>query len=272
MKIFSAPARLLLGVAILVAGTYSAHAGISGTNADHVTVTVKTKQGGEWITARKEKTDTHGVLTLKGALPGKYKFIIDRDDVQSGQTLALKIKLLDENGRQANDERLDVNVYVYAGATKILAAATRSDKDGWLDLVGVTSGTTYELDVKDHATLRGKHGKPRIKMKAKIDGSNWFTAAYKRTKGGVLKVEDVLPGKYKFSYKRKDVANANMPFTLKARFRNADGKRVRKATVKIYAYPFGIKTFVGKMKTDSKGWLTIPGVMPHMKYKVTIKD
>lgn len=256
----------------LLSGLPAAHASVSGTNADDVKVTVETKQGGEWFKAREVRADDDGVLELENALPGKYKFTLDEDDVESGQTLGLKIRVLDEQGREFDDERADVDVYVYVGDTKVFVATYETDKDGWLDLSGITSGTTYELDVKDEAELSSKDDKPRIKMKASIDGSDWFYASYKRIKNGWLEVEDVLPGKYKFKYKSKDVADINMPFNLRATFRDEDGDDVKNAKVKIYAYPFGTKMMIAEMRTDKDGELEIPGAMPNMKYRIKVSD
>lgn len=258
---------------MFLTNTHAVQASVSGTNADKVKVSAKTKQGGEWIDAREDKTDRNGVLEFENVLPGKYKFTIDANDIQAGQTLGLELRLLDEHGRKIDDERADVDVYVYIADTKVFVARYQTDKDGWLDLAGITSDTVYELDVKDKMHIGSKDNQPRIKMKAKINGSDWFLAAYKRiSKDGWLEVEDVLPGSYKFKYKSKDVADVNQPFNLKARLRNKDGDDVKYAKVKLYAYPFGIKTFVAELKTDRKGWIQLPGVVPNMKYKIKVKD
>ncbi len=257
---------------VVLLSTQNVHASVAGTNADKVKVSVETKQGGTWIEAREDKTDRNGVLEFENVLPGKYKFTIDKDDLERGQTLGLELRLLDKDGRAIKNERADVDVYIYGGKTKIFIARYQTDKDGWLDLAGITSGTVYEIDVREEMRIKSKDNQPRIKMKAKINGSDWFKVAYKRIKNGWLEVEDVLPGSYKFKYKSKDVTDINQPFNLKARVRNSSGDNVKNAKVKLYAYPFGEKTFVAEIKTDKKGWIQLPGVVPNMKYKIRVKD
>ncbi len=263
-------ALLSVMCALTAAGT--AHAGISGTNAKHVDVTVKTKQGGTWFTARATTTDQDGVVTLKNALPGKYRFFIDSDDRRDSQTLALQVRLLDERGRRFTD-RADVAVSVYTeDGTEVVVGTYRTDRHGWLDLVGITHGTTYKLDVKDTAHLKKKKNKPRVRVKAKIDDSKWFPAVYKRLRtDGTLRVRDVLPGSYKFSYKRGD-AQEDQPFTLHMRLRTEDGKTAKRKKVTVYAYPFGIKRKIGTFKTTRTGDLVLPGVRTGMKYKIRVKD
>ncbi len=273
MRIFKPLSIALSLVLTFLVSSTIAMASVSGTNTAKVDVTVKTQQGGKWIDARKDTTTSKGVLRFKNVLPGKYKFTIDKDDVTTGQTLGLKLRLLDRYGRAIKGKRANVDVSIYISGTKIPIATYRTDKHGWIDLVGITNNTIYGIDVTDNAHLGRKAQRPRIKMKAKIDSSKWFYAAYKRIdKNGWLRVQDVLPGKYKFKYKRGDVANINQPFNLKARFRNADGNIAKHAKVKIYAYPFGIKTYVGTFKTNRKGWLMLPGVMPNVKYKINVRD
>ncbi len=260
-------------VMLFTASGTVAMASVSGTNAAKVDVTVKTKQGGTWITARKDTTDKKGLLSFKNVLPGKYKFIIDKDDVAVGQTLAVKLRLLDHYGRAIKNKRATVNISVYIGDMELPVATYHTHKNGWLNLTGITSGTTYKIDVADDMHIGKKTNRPRVKVKAKIDGSNWFPVAYKRINAnGWLTVKDVLPGFYKFKYKRTDVGNVNQPFNLVMRVRNADGDHVKYAKVKIYAYPFGVKTYIGTFKTDRKGYIRLPGVMPNMKYKIKVRD
>lgn len=251
-----------------------ASAGVSGTNAGDVKVKIHVKQGGEWFKAKTMHTDSNGVLELKNAIPGWYKMVIDDDDVEPSQTLAAKIRMLDREGKRVK-EKVDVDAYVDIGGTKTFVTTYETDKSGWVELSGITSGTKYYFDIKekDGVSLSKKDGRPRIKVKAKIDGSDWFRAAYKRTdQAKVLELENVLSGKYKFSYKNGDASLAD-PFTLKIRVRDEDGKKIRKPTdVDLFAYINKVRVPVGTLKTDSKGWLIIPGVMTKMKYKIEVDD
>jgi len=242
---------------------------VSGTNAADVRLTIEARQGGEWFDARRTNADDDGVVSLEDALPGKYRFDIDDDDLAADQSLGLSVRLLDEDGIELDDES-EVEIYVYIGDQKVFAGTTETDDDGDLDLEGILHGVVYEIDVKDDGDLSAKDS-TRVKMYAKIDDSDWFKASTKRLAGDVLKVENVLPGKYRFKYKSKDVATAPQAFTLRARLRDDEGRKIKEKTkVKLYAYPYGVKTFVAEVKTDKKGWITVPGVQTHMKYKVKV--
>jgi len=123
--------------------------------------------------------------------------------------------------------------------------------------------------------MSNKHGaKPRIKVYEQIDGSDWFRALYDRLNlDGVFEVENVISAKYKFKY-AKDDRTALTPFILKMRVRDEDGYKIKEETkVQLYAYPDGKnRVMVGEMMTDAKGWVTVPGVLTQMKFKVKVVD
>lgn len=252
---------------------------VSGTNIDEKYVEVYAKQGGEWFAARKVKTDNDSSLRLKDVLPGKYIFKLDDDDKKSGQTLGLELKMKDEDGKNIK-EKTKVDAYIYIGDTKVFINTFKTDKNGYLDLEGITPDITYELDVRGDGEVKKKDDLARIKVKTKIDDSDWFRSSYDRLDpdptgltNGILEMKNVLPGKYKFKLKSGDPYNIRKPFTVKARLRKDSGKKIKKPTrVNIYAYPYGIKTKVAEVTTDAKGWITLPGAQPGMKYRLKVKD
>ncbi len=262
----------ILAVAFVVAGLPGA-VSAAGVNADKVTVTVKAKQGGEWITARKQKTDKNGVLDLRNVLPGKYTFNVKSDDQVAGQSLGLDLRLLDDDGRKIK-EKVDVAMYYYVGDAKLSAGTFRTNKKGELSLAGIVNGITYDLDVLDTVKLKKKSDKPRVRTSVKIGKSDWFRGSYARlNSSGVLKLDDALSGKYKFKYKKGDVASLAQPFTLQLKVRHDNGKKVKKPTkVKLYVYKYGMRMHVATLKTDKKGNVTIPGVQHGVKYKIKVSD
>ncbi|MDH4330731.1 MAG: hypothetical protein OEV93_04230, partial [Candidatus Moranbacteria bacterium] len=120
--------------------------------------------------------------------------------------------------------------------------------------------------------VKSKDDKYRVKVSAKIDDSGWFKSFYARTDTSkVLKIKDVLPGKYKFKYKSKDATPAEA-FTLKMQLRDDEAEAIdEETTVEIYAFVGKMKVPVGTVKTDDEGWVTLPGVMTEMKYEVKVK-
>ena len=258
-------------VGLFVALPFYAFA-LSGTNANGVKVKIYAELGDDWFRASTKHTDSHGVLELKDAVPGWYRMEVDDDDVEAGQTLAARIRMRDKDGARIKD-KTDVEAYMDIGGTKTLVATYETDKSGWIEMSGVTSGSEYYLDVDEDFSVSKKDGKPRIKVKAKVDDSNWFRALYKRTdENKVLEIEHVLPAKYKFKYKSGDASEAD-PFTLKIRMRDEKGRKIREETdFKLYAYVEKQKVPIGTVTTDSKGWLILPGTMTGMKYKISIDD
>ena len=252
---------------------------VSGKNVKEKYVTIKTKQGGEWFTARKEKTDNKSTLRLKGVLPGKYVFELDDSDKEPNQKLGLKLKMRDDNGKNIK-EKTKVDAFVYIGDTKVFINTFKTKDNGYLNLENIVPGMIYELKVKGDGKTGKKDGLARIKVKTKIDGSEWFTSSYKRLDtdstgqtNGVLEMEAVLPGKYKFKVKSGDPYDVNKSFIVHARMRKNSGKKIKKPkTVVVYAYPNGIKTKVAEARTDAKGWVLLPGVQPNTKYRLKVKN
>lgn len=244
---------------------------ISGTEVDNLKIKAYTKQGDKWFKASTSRADSHGVLTRERTLPGWYKFKVRSEDEKSGQNLAVKLRMLDSDGKKIK-EKSEVDLYYKdVAGTKIPIGTVETDKKGWIELSSLSFDTEYKLDVKDDASLSHKDNKVRIKISTKIDGSDWFRSRYKRTdETGVLQVEDVLPGKYKFKYKSGD-RDVALPFNLRARMLTEKGERVKEATrVQLYAYLNKIKTPVGELMTDERGWVIIPGVMTGIKYKIDL--
>lgn len=265
----------LLAIACLLfaCAPFAAIRAINGTNAKNAEVDIEAKLGDAWFTALNMRADKNGILEIKDVVPGWYKFIIDEDDIESSQTLAAKIKMLDNKGRRIK-EKTAVELSVKVDDTTISLGEVETDDKGWLNLQGLSSDTAYklEIDEDDDSSVKQKNG-VRIKVKAKIDKSDWFPTAYKRTdEGRVFEVENVLPGKYKFKYKSGD-AGPSEPFTLKMRLRNEDGEKIKEPVdVELYAYIDKTRIPVGTMTTDYRGWLVVPGVMTDMKYKIKVKD
>ena len=253
--------------------------GVSGTNIDEDYIEIKTKQGGEWFTARQVKTDDDGVLRLKNVLPGKYQFEIDEDDKEAGQSLGLELRMQDEDGKRIKDDT-DVDVYVYVGDTKVFINTVETDDKGWLELEGALLDTVYELNVKDDGSIKSKNGLARIKTKAKIEDSDWFQSSYDRLEtdpsgqtNGILEMKNVIPGKYKFKLKSDDPYDPAKPFIVNAQMRKENGKRIKEPTpVKVYAYIFGVKQEIAEMTTDDEGWITLPGAQVGVKYRLKVKD
>lgn len=245
---------------------------LSGTNADDVEVKIYAKLGGDWFKVSTKHADNKGVVEIKNVIPGWYKIVIDDDDEESGQDLAVRIRMRDRDGKRIK-EKTEVEAYMDIDDVKTAIGVYETDKRGWLKVSGLTSESKYYLDIdeKDGSSVSEKDGRYRIKVKAKIDESDWFRALYKRTdENKLLEIKNVLPGKYKFSYKKSDASETD-PFTLKIRMIDEDGKKIKEETdINLYAYVNKVKTLIGTLTTDAKGWLTIPGTMTKMKYKLSI--
>ncbi len=278
-KIFAGAIIFCLSVLSTFSMTKIANA--TSVNADNIEVKVYTKQGGDWFKAIEKETTKYGTLKLRKLLPGKYKLEIDKDDVQTPQVIDIEAQMYDEKGREF-DEKVDVEVYAYIdlssypsiipGNDKILVNIIQTDSDGEISLENVVPGIEYKIDVDETASLSKKKNKPRIKIKAKIDDSDWFYAAYERIDTtNTLKLTDVISGKYKFEYKSGDVANPMQRFNLYIRLRDEDGEKIRKSKkVKIYTYINDQKIPVGEFKTTNAGKLYLPNVMPG-EYKIDVK-
>lgn len=249
----------------------SSASALSGVNADNVKIKVYAKQGGDWFRALYTETNSDGILEVKGAIPGKYRIEVKSSDVESGQVIAGRFRMLDEDGRRLT-KKTDVDAYMYIGGVKTLVTSLESDKEGWVSLSSITPDVVYSFDVRGESSLSKKDDKYRVEVSAKIDDSDWFRARYKRTDTSkVLRANNVLPGKYKFKYKESD-APASAPITLKLKMLDDDAKEInKKTTVNLYAYINGQKALIGTMKTDKDGWITVPGALTEVKYKITVK-
>jgi 5-hydroxyisourate hydrolase-like protein (transthyretin family) len=258
-----------------VAAPLVTSAKLDGINTNRVKVKVYTKQGGDWFRALTTRTDGDGVLKFKNALPGWYKMEIDDDDVTTGQYLAVKLRMTDVKGRKLK-EKTDVDLYYKnSNDQEIFIQTVDTDKDGWFKMENLSPDVEYKLEIskRDTSHVSKKDNCVRIKTKTKVDDSDWFYSKYDRTdENKVFEAENVLPGKYKFKYKTGDQSEAE-PFTLKIRLRNEDGEKIKEvASVDLYAYVNKQKVLVGTMPTDAKGWVTIPGVMTNMKYKIDVDE
>jgi hypothetical protein len=244
---------------------------LSGANADEARIKIFTKQGGDWFRGLYVETNDDSVLKVKNVLPGKYKIRVRDKDVEDSQVIAGEFRMLDDDGKKLREET-NVDVYMYINDVKTLIAQLESDDDGWISLSSIVPESVYEFNVKDDANLSSKDDKYRIKVNAKLDDSDWYRARYERTDTDkILKIRDVLPGKYKFKYKSGD-ATANIPFVLKVRLLDEDAERLDEETaVELYAYVGSQRALVATLQTDDHGWLTIPGVLTEMKYKIKVK-
>lgn len=262
----------MLFVAAALVLPLSTHA-LSGTGVDNTKIKADAKHGGEWFRAFIKRTDDKGVLKAKNLPPGWYKFEVRKEDERAGQTLAVELRMLDRDGRRIK-ERTNVYLWQMVSGTKVSAGTLRTDKDGWIKVAGLSFNTEYKMDIteKDHSHVSKKDGQPRIKVKTKIKG-DWFKSSYARTdENMVFEMKDVLPGKYKFKYKSGDRDPA-LPFVIKAQMRNDKGKKIKEPTpVNLYVYINKVRTPVGVLMTDDEGWITIPGVMTGMKYKIEVDD
>jgi len=267
----------LIAVSVLTCAAFMAvpffAQALSGANVDEIDVKVDTKQGGDWFRAIKKETTDKSVLKVKDVLPGWYKFERRTEDTRSGQSLAVELRMLDRDGRKV-DEKTDVDLSWMVGDTEV-AITVETNADGWLKTEDLSFDTEYKMDIsdKDDVSLGKKDGKARVRVKAKIDDSDWFKAFYDRTdENNILKIGRVLPGKYKFKYKTGDRDPA-LPFTLRIRMTDEKGEIVDDETsYELYAYMGKIRVPVGTVLTDEDGWLTLPGIMSGMKYKIKMAD
>jgi hypothetical protein len=247
---------------------------ISGTGSGDVRVKIYAEQGNEWFRGFTTRADSHGVLEIKNMLPGWYKATVNEGDEADGQTVALKARMLDLDGRRIEDDTtFDLYQYDSSGNKVAIGTATTDDK-GWLEVSGLSADTEYkfEIDERDDSSVGDEDGEVRIRCKAKIGESDWFSAYYNVTKNNILEVRNVLPGRYKFKYKTQD-RDPSVPFILQARLLNNDAERIKEPTkVHLWAYlgPEKTLTFAGEVWTDARGVITVPGLMHDVKYKVEV--
>lgn len=247
----------------------------SGTNSGDARVKIYAEQGDDWFRALTLRTDYTGVLEIENMLPGWYKAEVDEVDEKSGQTVALKAKMLDLDGREIDQDTTFDLYYKDTNDESVSIGSVETDDEGWLRVAGLSADTEYKfsIDERDNSSLSQKDGKVRIKCKAKVDQSDWFPAYYGRTdENRVLEIENILPGRYKFKYKEQD-GDINLPFTLDARFLDEDGEKLKESTkIHLWAYlgPEETLIFAGEVWTNARGEVTIPGLMHGVKYKVEV--
>jgi hypothetical protein len=228
----------------------------------------------------KKSTDKYGTLKLKKMIPGKYRLELDDDDVSMHPTLTLKAKMYDEKGRKFK-EKTDVEVSAYIdmtslpalvpGDTEVPVGIFETDSSGEVKLSNVIPGMEYKIKVDDDSHLGKKTNRPRVKVEAKIEDSDWFDVAYTRVDDtNTLYLRDVISGKYELKYKSGD-ADPTRRFNLLLKLRNDKGKKIRKATkVKISVYMQGQKIPVGEFMTTKDGKVYLPNALPG-KYKIEVK-
>ena len=263
----------LLACAMLMATPFLAQA-LSGADVDDIKIKVETKQGGDWFDAIRKETTDRGVLKIKDVLPGWYRFSRPREDTRSGQALAVELRMLDNDGRRIN-EKTDIDLSMMMGDNEVEIGKLEIDEDGWIKIEGLNFDTEYKMDIsdKDDASLSHKDGKARVKVKAKIDDSDWFPSYYDRTdENYVLEIDRVLPGKYKFKYKTGD-RDPNLPFTLDITMLDERGNDLDEPTAfNLYTYINKIRVPIGTVVTDDEGRLLLPGIMHGGKYKIELVD
>ncbi len=245
----------------------------SGVNMDDIRVKLHAEKGGDWFRALTTRADANGVVEAKNVTPGWYKLKIDNTDVKGTQYVAVKLRMRDMDGKKLYEDTPVDLYYKNSNDVKTFITTVDTDKYGWLEVENLSLDTEYKLEIaeRDGGSVHQKDGRARIKINAKIDDSNWFRALYERTDENMtLTAESVLPGKYKYKYNSSD-RTADLPFNLYIRVRNEKGEKIKDATqVNLYAYINKVKTPVGQMMTDEKGWLFIPGVMTEMKYAIEV--
>ncbi len=260
---------LILLVCVLVASgiVVPRHSmALSGSRISNTRVRVYAKQGGNWFLALTQKTDESGVLKVKNVLPGKYKMEVSNSDTKTGQTLAVNLKMLDVQGRKIR-KKMDVDLYQYINDNKYSLGTVQTDEDGWLKLSNLSLGTKYLIDIGSGSYIHKKTGELRIKTKTRIDNSDWFQSSYKRTEKNILEVINVLPGKYKFRAVNRPTGQT---FTLHACLLDKNGQKARHARVNLYGYIDGVKTLLGKVKTNKNAWIKVPGVSTGMTYRIKV--
>ncbi len=247
----------------------------SGTNASNIRVKIHTEQGNDWFRSGTARTDYTGVLEAKNMLPGWYEIRVDDADQKSSQTIAIRARMLDLDGRRLKEKTNIDLFYETSGGVKTAISTVQTDKDGWVRVSGLSADTKYKFEMteNDNSSVSQKDNKTRIKCKSQVDDSDWFPAYYGRTdEDQVFEVANVLPGKYKFKYKEGD-RDIALPFTLNARMLNEKGERLKEATkVHLWAYlgPEKTRVFAGEVMTNVRGEITVPGLMHGVKYKVKV--
>jgi len=207
--------KIILPLLVFIALAPSAClARLNGEKADDVKVKLYFKHAPEWkdyIKVLEQKTDSDGVLKAKNALEGWYKVEIAKDDQVSGQSIAVKLKVLTEKGQYTKDAK--VKLYTKVGDTKYFIKEVSTDEKGYMTSEGLLSGHEYYIEVnakKDELSNFSKEAtQPRIKARAKKIGENkkgdkWLQGLFTQTdENKILNVGKIQEGFYKFELKLK---------------------------------------------------------------------
>lgn len=269
----------LLGIFLAVPLALQA-ASLSGVNMDEVRTKIYTEQGDEWFRALTMEADEDGVIEAEGVIPGWYRFEVNATDAEDMQYVAVKLRMHDFDGKELKKET-DVDLYKRVNGEKTSVATVATDDKGWLEVSGIEVGEEYKMEIeeKDGGSLSGKEGRARVKCKAQIQKgktvqmTDWFQPFYERTDNAyTLDVDNVIPGYYKFSYKRYD-RSPELPFNLRLTLRDNKAEEIEEPTpILLSAYIDGNRVPMGQLMTDDDGEVFIPGVMTEMKYKLEVLE
>ncbi len=250
---------------------------LSGNDANRAKIKLYAEKNDVWFRAGTDRADEDGVLKIKDVMPGWYRFKTVDKDFELGQSVAAKIRMLDADGRRI-DHDTEVDLYVKMNGEEVFIRTEETDEDGWIELNTLyPNETEYKLDIdeREDSSLGHKDGKVRIKIKANVldyssgEWTDWFRAGYKRTDANrVLEAKGVLPARYKFSYKDQD-SPPTVPFTLHARMLDKDGAEIKEPTTFLLYYEVDdVLNSAGAVTSDDDGWVTVPGLLPDVTYKV----
>ena len=104
-------------------------------------------------------------------------------------------------------------------------------------------------------------------------GNDWFLAIRKRTDDkGVLKVKDVLPGKYKMEVSNDDT-KTGQTLAINLKMLDAQGRKIRKKMdVNLYQYVNSTKYSIGTVRTDEDGWIKVSGLSLGTEYLLDLNS
>ena len=258
-------------------------ASLNGVKTNNVTVKLFFKRSPEWrhyVKVLTERTTSKGVLKAKNVLEGWYKPEIIKKDKKAGQSLAVKLKMLNEDGHYVKNAK--VKMYMKIGGSKFYVKTVKTDKKGWIESEGLTSGNEYYLAVKNNKNEISKFSKkldqPRImamaeKVGKNKEGAKWIKGIYTNTdKNQTLNVGKIQGGYYKFSLKKGDILPKGF-FNVKAQILGSDTKKIKKPTLlMLYAFPQNKKTLAGKVLTSKDGEVILPKLVPNMKFQIVVMD
>lgn len=257
---------------------------LSGIKTDNITVKLYFKRSPEWknyVKALTKDTDSKGVLEAKNVLEGWYKPVIEDNDIEDGQRLAVHLQMLNEKGQFLKNA--EVKMYTKNSSDeKIYIKTVNTDEKGWIESEGLVSGHEYYLEVNSDKDEIRKYSKrdnqPRIKVKGKKignkkQGENWIQGLYTRTdENQILDVGKIQEGYYEFYLKNGDVLPKGF-FHAKAIILDSKAKRIKKiTTLKLYAFPQNKKTYVGEVKTSEYGEVILPKLITNMKFQMVVVD